>query len=259
MPIIKTEAIIIKEMNYSESSKIITLYSLDKGKVRIIAKGSRRIKSKFASAVNLFNHLNIIYYEKEGKELFTLSEADVIESFNNIQSNIKTFAYASLFLEGIDKGISDYDSNPRLFYLLLNFLRLINKSKKPQEITTLFLIKLLSLIGIQPVLNHCVKCNSKENLNLLDKVGPSYRKFDIDEGGTICIKCKVENKSYEYLPQGILKIVQKAIDSKIPRIQILKIPDKQLQSLFDILMKYISYHLEGNFKSLEFIKSIKNL
>jgi len=246
MPIIKTEAIVIKEMNYSESSKIITLYSLNEGKIRLIAKGSRRIKSKFASAISLFNYLKIIYYEKEQKELFTLSEADIIESYHNIHTNLKTFAYASLFIEAIDKGTSDYDSNPRIFSLLLNFLRLINKSKKPQEITTLFLIKLLSLIGIQPIIQHCVKCSSTERLN----------SIDIEEGGVICPKCMDKRKSYEHLTTGSLKILQKVPETKIPRISVLRISENQLQSLFELLMKYYSYYLEGEFKSLGFIKSL---
>ncbi len=246
MKIVKTEAIVIKEMNYSESSKIVTLFSLKKGKVRVIAKGSRRIKNKFSNAVNLFNYLKIIYYEKEGKELYTLSEADLIESYSNIQSDVKTFAYASLFVEIIDRGTSAFDSNSYIFYLLLNYLQTINKSKKPQEITTLFLIKFLSLIGIQPILDHCVKCGAREVMNIMDIAG----------GGLICGRCKEKNKSYERMNEGMVKTMQKTIDEKIPRLTILKVPEKQLQKLSNILMKYYSYHLEGSFKSLEFLKKL---
>ena len=85
MGIVKTEAVLIREMDYSESSKIVTFYSLKNGKVRAIAKGARKIKSKFANSINLFNHLNIIYYEKDGNTLFTVSEADTIEAFSKIQ------------------------------------------------------------------------------------------------------------------------------------------------------------------------------
>ena len=86
MSIVKTEGLIIRVMDYLESSKIITCFTPDHGKISLLAKGAKRPKSRLGGSLDLLQHIALVYYQKDTRELQTLSQVDVISSFQTFPS-----------------------------------------------------------------------------------------------------------------------------------------------------------------------------
>ena len=89
MPLCKTEVIVLKSINYGETSKILTLYSRTSGKISVIAKGARNIKSRFGGTLEPINYLAIVFYEKESRNIQYLSQVDIIEYFPQIKKDLE--------------------------------------------------------------------------------------------------------------------------------------------------------------------------
>ena len=132
MSIVKTEGLIIRVMDYLESSKIVTCFTPDHGKISLIAKGARRPKSKIGGSLDLLQHVAIVYYQKDTRELQTLSQVDVISSFQSFQSNLKLLSYSLAVLELINKLELNKAPNPKLFHYSLETLHGLEISKLPE-------------------------------------------------------------------------------------------------------------------------------
>ena len=97
MAIVKSEAIFLKGTNWRESSRILTAFSRDYGKVKLVAKGARRPKSKYGAALEPLTHAQIIFYQRETRDLYTLSEAGVLDTFEGIKGSLEKFRpYAAI-------------------------------------------------------------------------------------------------------------------------------------------------------------------
>ena len=102
--IVKTEGIVLKRMDFRETSRIVTLYTKSFGKIKVLAKGVRRPKSKFGSSLETLTRTAIVFYKREQKDLYTISEGDILDSFERLRSDLTGFGYTSILLDFLDKS-----------------------------------------------------------------------------------------------------------------------------------------------------------
>jgi recombinational DNA repair protein (RecF pathway) len=120
--IVRSEAICLRVQDYHESSKLVTFFTLERGKVSCLAKGARRLRSKFGAALDLFAQSRIIYYSHETRTLFTLSDAELVRSFSSLALLPERFLAAEQMAEFVLRVIQPSDPSPQLYQLLLNYL-----------------------------------------------------------------------------------------------------------------------------------------
>jgi len=130
--IYKTEGIIIKRKNFGEADKILTIFTKHCGKIKVIAKGIRKITSKKAGTLELFNHCKLVL--AKGKDLDIVTEAQVINSFSSWRKNLDKVGIAWYFCELVDKLTAESQANRNLFELLKNYLENIPQANTPQYI-----------------------------------------------------------------------------------------------------------------------------
>jgi len=140
----KVEAIILKRQNYSEADKILTVFSKEKGKLKVIAKGVRKITSRRAGSLELFNHLSLVVCE--GKGLDSIIEVNVINSFPSWRVNLRSIGVAYYLCELVDRLTVDGQEHMAVFFVLLESLK-TNSSKKARQIILSFEKQLLNLLG----------------------------------------------------------------------------------------------------------------
>ena len=90
--IVKTEAVVLKSMKYRETSKIITFYTRDFGKVKAIAKGARQPKNKFGSSLEPMSYVLVVLYRKEHRDLQLISQCDLIKTFRHLSEDLDKMA-----------------------------------------------------------------------------------------------------------------------------------------------------------------------
>lgn len=184
--IIKTEAIVLSKINYSESSLIVSLYTLNNGLISVILKGGRRPKSKIASVVDVLNHIQAIIYKKETREVQLLSSADLISHFPKIKSDLNSLQYAYATCELIKTLLAEHEVNEKIFNGLVRILTLMNnKQEHPAILFGRFFIFFLKEIGYELNLETCEVCAKPLTLELK----PSL----FSNEGFICINCKETN------------------------------------------------------------------
>ncbi len=158
MGIEKTEAIVINSRDWKETSKIVTFYTSSRGKLTAIAKGARRKNSPFGNSIQLFAYLNLVYYEKEGRELQVVSQCDELESFQDLREDLVKTAHASYFVQLVDEMVRGREPSEELFGLLLATLYRMKENGNSEMLARFFELHLLRVLGYNPMLRGCVIC-----------------------------------------------------------------------------------------------------
>lgn len=144
MPVFTTEGIIIKRSNFGEADRIITVVAPFKGKIRVIAKGVRRITSRRGGNVELLNKVRIQIFQGKGMDLLT--EAESLETFPKIKSDLMLSTYASHLAELAERLLPEEQPNPHAYNLLATALILLEKNPR-QIFIRAFEVKFLSVLG----------------------------------------------------------------------------------------------------------------
>lgn len=238
MSLIKTEAIVLKHINYLEADRILTLFSKDLGKIHAIAKGSRKPKSRFLMASEVFVLADYMLYE--GRNLYTVTQSDIKCTFFELRQNIESLSYASYAANLCDLVIQDGEPNVRVYYLLLKTLYLLSLPAADASAAALmFAIKLMDFIGYRPLLQQCVDCGK----NLLKE---SKFYFSPEKGGTVCADCAVVSDDAIAVNRGLINTILHILDMKANAMHRLKISDAMKKELWHVLDTYIAARIDKN-------------
>lgn len=142
----RTKAVCLKNIPFGEADKLVTLFSQRKGKIKAIAKGARRIPSRFGGRVETFTYGD--YFIVAGRNLDLISECEVIETFQKIRENPKTLQTALYFLRLVDSAAMEEEANLPLFNLFLKFLVRLKNQENLEGIIKDFEEKFAKIEGI---------------------------------------------------------------------------------------------------------------
>jgi DNA repair protein RecO (recombination protein O) len=176
MAIYREEGIVLRTMRLGESDKIVTIVTRGRGKVRAVAKGVRKTKSRFGGRLEPLTHVALQLYE--GRNLDTITQVETIDHFKAIREDLDRLTQATTMLEVVDAIVQEGEENPRLHQMLLGALRTLEAQPSPLVVPAFFW-KLLAQEGYRPILDRCASCGSVEDLVA----------FDLNEGGTLCRNC----------------------------------------------------------------------
>jgi DNA repair protein RecO (recombination protein O) len=178
MPLYKEQGVVLSRIKLGEADKIVTILTQGSGKVRAVAKGIRRTKSKFGARLEPFTHVSLMFYRGRGA-LDTIAQAEIIASFRPLRDDLALLTAGEAMLEATDKVSEEHERNVRLFMLLLGGLRALEtRPADPSAVAESFLLKLLSLSGFHPSLRACAVCGA---------LNPGL--FSAGQGGAVCDGC----------------------------------------------------------------------
>jgi DNA repair protein RecO (recombination protein O) len=154
--IVKTEAVVLRSINYRDKSKVVTLYTKAFGRMAVIAKGCRDAKSKFGSAFEPTSHIEAVLYKRDTRDLQNISDAQLLSGFSGLTSEMPRLAAALPILELVNLATEE-EANPKLFFLLVEVLKKINAAKKNTiNFFFFFQVRLIELLGFKPSFSECV-------------------------------------------------------------------------------------------------------
>ena len=181
MPTVRDEAVVLRTHKLGEADRIITLLSRNHGKVRAVAKGVRRTKSRFGSRLEPFMKVDFQYYT--GANLGTITQVEIMEPFApHISASLDNYLAGSAMLEVADQLVST-EGEPALglYWLVVGALRTLATGRQATDLTlNAFLLRALTGAGWAPNLEGCVECGAAE--------APTY--FAVSQGGGVCAVCK---------------------------------------------------------------------
>lgn len=243
MKIEMVEGIILRETNYSESSKILNILTKEHGLIGVMSKGCRNIKSKLRGVSRKLVYANFhIYYKEKG--LCTLIDVNVKNSYLNIISNLDSISYATYLLELIEQ-VYKQNEDGKLYELLLDTLEKINDGFNPLALTNILELKSLSYLGVMPSIDCCSICGKKDNIVTISS----------DVGGLVCKDCYTNE--YRVSPLTI-KLIRMFYYVDIKRITKLDLKDESLIEVNHFIDDYYDRYTGLYLKSKAVIKKIIN-
>ena len=241
--ICQTEAIVLNQHKYGNSSLICNLFTASHGKINIIAKGARSLKNPNSAILQPCNCIEVVYYYKSTRNIQTLKEASSIGMLSNINQDYTKIMFALTIIEIINK-ISFHDNPCKIiFRLVKKTLQKINttNNKSINLYYIFFQIQLLIYLGYYPSFLNCYQCSKK-----LDK-----GRFDENIGQLLCLQCS--KKHTISICSSDLNILNFLMTSHINKIENNFNDYNTLNNINNLLFKFILFHIPELSKSKLFI------
>jgi len=196
MGLYRDEGVVLRTMRLGEADRIVTLLTRGRGKVRAVAKGVRKTKSRFGGRLEPLGHVALLLYE--GRELDIVTQVESIEHFRAVREDLDRLAKANALLEVADQVAQERHANVGLYRMLLGALRALAAHNSPLLVPAFFL-KVLAGEGAQPVLDGCAGCDRPTTeISATDSVA-----FDLAEGGVLCPACAQRTSAPVVSPEAI--------------------------------------------------------
>ena len=242
----KATALVLRTTDWSETIRIATLWTKELGKVRVLAKGGRRLKSNFESALDLLTVCSIVLLRKSSGSLDLLTEALVLERFPKLRKDLQALYAAYYVAELLADWTEDYDPHPVLFDEALDTLRVLGENKLTSGLRLArFELVLLRELGYSPQWEICGSCGAE--------IDPSKLVFSPSAGGVVCSLCQPRQREKRPLSRGawlVLRELSESADAwRVERSKGIRAEIRQ------VLGQYITYLMGRRPKLLPYLGS----
>lgn len=233
----KAEGIVIRNYDYGEGHRTVVLFTREFGKIKAVAKGSRKVKSRFGASLEPLSENHFTLYRKPAQELYVITGSAVLEPHSSLRKDMRLFAYASVILETLDILQAEEDPDTQIYSMLRQALADIGKNN-PAPSAWLAVFRLLKYSGYRLDFFKCVSCGGRDIGNAV---------FSPGEGGMVCGNCRAGSKSGWKISGAALSAIKKLS----PQAEIDRKTDEEIGN---IIVKYIKYQFDKDMKSMKFLK-----
>lgn len=237
MSVEQATALVLKTVDFSETSLVVTLFTREFGKIQGLAKGGRRLKGPFDSALDLLALCRIVFLRKSSDALDLLTEAKLLRRFRPAGRNLSSL-YAGYYVAELLNDLTDqYDPHPELFDLAETTLAALSAGEPVLLHTVRFELCMLHLLGHLPSLTTCVECGSEVSLSGRVAFGQSH-------GGVICSRCREGKQEVASVSAGVLRLMHELARLDSQSWRRIDIDARSRGELRGVLNRYLT-HLLG--------------
>ena len=256
--IVKSDAIVLRTMKYGDTSKIVTIFTLQYGKIRCIAKGARASKNKFGTALEPLQVISTVIYKKDHRELHLMTQADPLYHFRYLTTDLETLTATLSIAELVNRVIHHEEPHPALFHLVLESLRAIDAHPAAHErIVHRFQLNLSAELGFAPSLSRCGQCGTPAaNIASMERVA-----VQIAKGFFLCPACSPSGLANYARPKELseerrvsamvsvsaecLKYLRSLVEDSLSVSSSQEVEQDVRREAGETLRLYLRYHVEG--------------
>jgi DNA repair protein RecO (recombination protein O) len=243
----QTEAIIIRRTKLGEADRILTLFTPEYGKLRAIAKGSRRPGSKFGGHVEMLTHS--LLQLARGHNLEIVTQAQTINSFMPLREDLKRLSSGLYLAELVDAFISEDIEDRDLFDFVILTLKELSTADNLDTVLRYFELHLLQKTGYQPQLQTCSGCGAR--------LYPGTNCFSAAHGGVLCVECGFDEPAARSISVNALKVLRLWQTCDYATAYKVNINPGLTIEMESILREYIRHMLEKQLKSTAFLDMLR--
>ena len=244
----RVQAVIIKRTDVGEADRLLTLFTAERGKLRVIAKGARKPSSHKSGHVELFNHVNLLI--AKGRNLDLITQAETLDSYLPLRGDLDRLGYAYYLGELIDRFTEEEGEHPALFDLVVQAFAWLGDTDDPARSMRYIELQMLNHVGYRPQLFRCVQCG--------DELEPVENFFTVEGGGALDPKDRDAFGDAEPVSLSALKVLRWMQMHEYAAIRDLRIGDAVRDELEALMQKFITVHLERNLKSVQFLRELRS-
>lgn len=245
----REQAVVLRTYKLGEADRIVVLATEGRGKVRAVAKGVRKTKSRFGARLEPTSHVALQLYE--GRQLDTITQAESVDLHPEFRTDLVRMTDAMALLEAVDQVSQEGESNPPLYRMLVGALRTLAAAPSALLVAG-FYWKLLALEGVTPILDACARCGAGRAGGIAGAgaggggtVEPvELVAFDPAEGGALCRACR---RGPVLTPEG-LALVRAILGGDLTRA--LATPHGAAAAeVTDLATRALEHHLERRLRA----------
>ncbi len=242
----RVEAVVLRHADWGEADRLLVLFTRELGKLRAVAKGARKMRSRKAGHIEPFSRTVLLL--SQGRDVWIVTQAEMQEAYEPLRESLLRTAYASYVVELLDRFTYEEGQNSGLYQLLADTLNRVSTEEDPFLAVRYFEVRLLDLLGFRPNLVTCVECGKE--------IGPSDQHFSALQGGVRCPNCGLANASRPVTVLALrhLRHLQRSTYRQALR---LPIPAHVRAELEGLLNFYLTYLLERNLNSPRFLREVR--
>ncbi len=241
-----TRGLVLREVNYKEADKILTVLTDTEGKLTVSARRARRKSCQYAAASQFLAYSEMTLFGNRGR--WSLNEAETVEQFLGLREDISKLALAAYFAELLEAVSDEDEPNPQLLQLGLNSLYALSRDLCPEkQLKAAFELRLMCLSGYAPDVSACAACGREQ---------PEKPVLDLQGGCLCCGGCMGAGRAALLCPDS-LAAVRHVVSSPARRIFSFTLGGDALDRLSRAAEEYLLYHMDRGFSSLDYFTSLK--
>lgn len=245
----QSEAVIIKKTKHGEADRILTLLTLNRGKIHAVAKGVRRPKSKLSGHLELLTYTNVSF--ARGHNLDTITGSQTINAFLPLKSDLNLTSCGLYIAELTDQFTVEHMENIEVFRLLVDTLEKLCEVSNKEMTLRYFEMQLLNYTGYRPELQQCIKCHKA--------LEPVANYFNKAEGGVLCPVCGQSQTILYPLSVNALKVLRLLQNGNYTMANKLKLTSQLAAEIQEVIRSYIKYILEREVKTIAWLDDLKEM
>jgi len=244
----RVEAVVLRHANWGEADRILTLYTREQGKLRAVAKGARKIRSRKAGHLEPFTHITLQL--AKSRDIPIVTQVETIDPYLPLRETLVLTGYASYVMELLDRFTYEEDGgNLSLFRLLTDTLARLCSTADTWAIVRYYEMRLLDFLGFRPQLFECANCR--------EAIEPVDQYFSPSAGGVICPKCGNGLPGLWNVSMDALKYLRHFQRSNYNEASRAKVAPKNQKEVETLMQAYFTYLLERGLNTPGFIKRVK--
>jgi DNA repair protein RecO (recombination protein O) len=244
--IYRTEAVVLRRQDLGEADRLLTVFSLDRGKLRLVAKGVRRPGSRKAGHLEPFTRVKLLL--ARGRELDIITQADAIETYPGFREDLISYGRAAYTIELLDHFTVDREENQALYRLLVHTLERLVSEVDAAATMLFYELRLLDHVGYRPELFRCVGCG--------EEIHPQDQFFSAAEGGVLCPVCGARRADAQRISLTELKVLRHYVRNPYDVAASAQIRTKVYERIDRLMEGYVGYLLERKLHTPDFIRRI---
>ena len=216
MPLVRTQGIILRSQKWGDADRIVTVYSPSLGKIRGVARGARRMKTRFGGVLEPFGLVDLTLFQKTPDDLGKISQIDLITSYASIRKDLTVMTAAARMVKMVEAITVDRDPNHEMYSALVHGLESLCQEADVSLMTLLFQIHVLSHTGFRPQFNCCTECGKPVDRHTRQWFSPRL-------GGIVCEDCGQRGVGQVLaLSKGSVAFIEQARRLPLPQLSRLK-------------------------------------
>jgi len=247
--VFRTEAVILRRQDLGEADRLVVAYSPDRGKLRLMAKGVRRVRSRKAGHLEPFSRTSLLI--ARGRELDIITQAEAVETFPALRAGLQRLGEASYVVELLDRFTFDESGSRPAYGLLVDTLARLAADHPAPAVLRYYELRLLELMGYRPEFFRCVQCASE--------VRPEGQYFVPAMGGVVCPRCGRSVSQARPLSLEALKVLRHYQRSGYEAAAAPTVRPSVRQEVEDHLEAYLNHLLERRLNSPRFLRRVQAL
>jgi DNA repair protein RecO (recombination protein O) len=244
---LRAEVVVLRHSNWGEADRLLVLFSREAGKLRAVAKGARKIRSRKAGHLEPFTHVKLML--ARGRDFWIVTQAETIDAYLPVRDDLLRTAYAGYIIELLDRFTYEEGENRALFQLLVDTLQRVSTLPDPFSAVRYYEIRLLDLLGFRPELNNCLSCG--------EAIKPEDQYFDALQGGVLCPRCGPRVPSARAISMQTLKFLRHFQRSTFREATRVELPPEVRREMEGLMAHYLTYLLERRLNTSAFLHEVR--